>query len=245
MYDFNLTLRNLLDYCGVGSPCQIRWAHAVNTREALAKYCFSSSDRVHAVEGDISWWRGVLVMAHGPQPPQEANLTFKEWIEAVACLGKLAKLDFKDPRALLPCLTYLQKAKLEIPIFLNADVLLGPGGSLPLFGGEEFLKLCGEHYPAGILSLGWATGSSSDGGKKYTRGMISSMLALTNPIKTLITFPIRVNYLKASYEVVRLLLKKSNHTVTLWNGSDERVSLSLRNWLRESLDHGRFFCDYR
>ena len=37
---------------------------------------------------------------------------------------------------------------------MNADVLRGPGGSVPLFDAEAFVSTCKSH---GTLSLGWTT----------------------------------------------------------------------------------------
>jgi hypothetical protein len=46
-----------------------------------------------------------------------------------------------------------------VPLFLNADVLVGPRGKTPSFHGREvhnFIELC-KSVPNAVLSLGWTT----------------------------------------------------------------------------------------
>ena len=52
------------------------------------------------------------IMAHPPQT--ESDLTFKEWISRSASSQKGLKLDFKSPRAVEPCLSYLGEVELQV-----------------------------------------------------------------------------------------------------------------------------------
>jgi hypothetical protein len=94
------------------------------------------------------------------------------------------KLDFKMLAAVEPVLLFLRKqsdtverggqgrqlpwvasdasSSSSLPLlWLNADVLPGPGFSAeepgPVVDGDEFLRLCGAHFPNAVLSLGWTT----------------------------------------------------------------------------------------
>lgn len=85
------------------------------------------------------------------------------------------KLDFKDPDAVEPSLQYLQKRDFEerlftraaeeegtigsFQIWLNADILQGPGGRPPIFDADSFIALCRQYFPSAVLSVGWTIGT--------------------------------------------------------------------------------------
>ncbi|MBZ9572281.1 DUF2181 domain-containing protein [Patescibacteria group bacterium] len=224
-----------ISFFGVKSPWDIRWAHAVNNLERLEQYC--KSPKTMMIEGDISSRGENIVMAHDPN--QKADITFDIWIEKIATSKKGAKLDFKDPLAISYCLKKLQKLGLENPIFLNADILQGPGGRIPKFEPIEFIELCKKYYPKGILSIGWTTGYLPNA--KYTKHMIHEMFEIVKDFDYLITFPIRACYTRSSYSELQMLLQKLNHTLTIWNS--EPVSDDLKRWIKDNFDHCRAFYD--
>jgi len=228
-------MKHLLSFFRVESPWDIKWAHAVNNLERLEQHCNSSETMM--IEGDISLKEENVVMAHDSD--QEADITFDIWIEKIADSGKGAKLDFKDPLAVLYCLGKLQKIDLENPIFLNADILQGPGGWISKFEPIKFIGLCKKHYPKGILSLGWTTGYLPD--LKYTKDMVYQMLGIIKDFDYLITFPIRACYTKRSYAELQILTQKPTQTLTIWNY--EPVSADLKIWIKNSFNHHKTFCD--
>jgi len=103
------------------------------------------SDLVNAIESDIiiSSVTGEAVMAHPPST--HSDLSFEDFMEkciehnAASFNGgfgrpKHLKLDFKQLIAVKPCLTFLAKnreriALGDVTVWLNADVLPGPGTS--------------------------------------------------------------------------------------------------------------------
>lgn len=49
------------------------------------------------------------------------------------------------------------KKKARVPVWLNADVLQGPGGAEPTVDARDFVRLCTTVLPWAVLSLGWTT----------------------------------------------------------------------------------------
>jgi len=225
----------LISFFGVKSPWDIKWAHAVNNLERLEQYC--KSPEIMMIEGDISLRGENIVMAHDPS--QKADISFVTWIEKTAISKKGANLDFKDPLAVSYCLRKLQELDLENPIFLDAEILQGPGGQTSKFEPIEFIELCKKYYPKGILSTGWTTEHLPNA--KYTEDMIYQMLEIVKDFDCLITFPIRACYTKSSYSELQILLQKPNHTLTIWN--NEPVPDDLKSWIKNNFDHDKTFCD--
>ena len=71
------------------------------------------------------------------------------------------KVDFKHPVVVQQCLNMIRKsidkAPLKAPLWLNADVWKGPGGSAPRFAARSFIAQCRKTVPEASLSLGWTT----------------------------------------------------------------------------------------
>ena len=106
----------------------------------------------------------VAIMAHPPD--KTSDLTFAEFLSEVIAANsgqnkaKGIKLDFKDIESVEPCLKLLRKQarKIDFPVWLNADVLVGPGNSSTVpVDAERFLNLTQNYAPFATLSLGWTT----------------------------------------------------------------------------------------
>ena len=184
---------------------------------------------------------------HLPPPPfLSSNISLPDPFHTFSGI----KLDFKHPEAAESALKLVAAragpdGTLGIPVWLNADILQGPGGGAPKFSGQKFLQLCHKHYPKGRLSLGWATGIPwlfvwLQG---YTATMVDEMLELVKGAHTAdITFAVRGEFCPNSWPQLRRLLDgNANHTLTVWGGGgmDEWLLLWIeRNMgaLRASLD---------
>ena len=160
------------------------------------------------------------------------------------------KLDFKDDRAIESSFKTLDNLKervrishfiqmltgtndvffvcvlgqvFNIPVWLNGDILLGPGKSAqstpkPIDYGL-FLRLASQYFPTKTLSLGWTT--SPDGGD-YTASHINDMISVLKilEVDTRVTFPVRAILLReeaTAMEFRRLLTMNSGYTVTIWS----------------------------
>ncbi len=231
-------MNSVLSFFNVAMPWDVTWAHRVNSRAALKRYC--GSPDVMMIEGDISRSaaEGRMIMAHPPR--QESDLTFEAWIEGIAEARKGAKLDFKDPSVVETCLEKLREMDCgDLPVFLNADVLKGPGGPDSRFEPEGFVSVCNRLCPGGILSIGWTTGHAEGG--RYSGEMVDQMLKMREQVRGPVTFPARAYYIRDSWGELRRLIERPEDTLTLWNS--EAVEEDLKAWLRGEMDPGRTFYD--
>ncbi len=207
---------------GVGSynAQRVVWAHAVNNRELLKQAL--ADEEITMIEADIMIddEQKQPMMAHPPtilpdSPP------FEEWISEIlehnarqilTGQGKMKgiKLDFKMPTAVQPCLNILkekfqaqhQQQPQGFPIWLNADVLKGPGGQDSKFDFGTFVDLCQKAFPSFDLSLGWTTWIRFEEGLGYEDRMVDEMLEGCKKIKkgTHVTFAINGFYVKRSWK---------------------------------------------
>ncbi len=128
------------------------------------------------------------------------------------------------------------KAKFEI--WLNADILRGPGAVVDALGlnPHQFLQNC-KILPHAALSLGWTTGFdhfslfNSKDDKLYEHCYVDAMLAICNdpslvhPMQEL-TFPIRASLARESWHELERLVNLNSYTnpnrpqpsITLWTG---------------------------
>ena len=132
------------------------------------------------------------------------------------------KLDFKEADCVAPCLALLvahgvgmgvdnaatnQKEAAattalpgvstarSMPLWLNADVVCGPGGRDPI-PGQAFVRRCVAACPGATLSLGWThTGTPVLG---YTASMVSAMLRLCEDVPQHVTLAASAAHLFAS-----------------------------------------------
>jgi len=226
---------SLCKYLDVKNIGEVTWSHRTNSHELLMDAVQDA--RIHCIEGDIILdAAGVPVMAHPPQT--ESDVSFYTWITTIAEAGKGAKLDFKDPDAVLICLDFLREKKFSIPLLLNADILIGPGSDAVKFSAGKFIQQC-EPLQEAILSVGWT--SQCIPNAAYTESMVNEMIEVLNLSTQAVTFPIRIYYLEKSWDELQRLMRATNGTLTLWN--NEHVSESTREWIRENTDPEKTFYD--
>jgi hypothetical protein len=119
----------------------LKWAHATNSIEKLKAAL--ENDEINAIECDIMMGHGdyslmaVPILSH--PPIRQSDLTLSHFLSLVKLIGsdgrpilqKHIKLDFKEISALAPSLNQISDLHLTNPlsktIFLNADILPGPG----------------------------------------------------------------------------------------------------------------------
>lgn len=222
---------------GVVIPGDVRWSHAVNSKEKLNR--FLNKDNIHFIESDIRKSpSGVIIAAHSVD--DESDLTIEELLEKLKSSKQGIKLDFKDPDAFKESIGLIKSAGLSQPVILNADILQGNGANEPPFNAEEFIEICQREYPEGILSLGWTTKPDKD--LPYRIEEVDRMLKLIGDISN-ITFPVRACLLPNSMEQLKRLLDKDpSYTLSVWN--NESVDDELRDWIKEYTDPERTFYDF-
>jgi len=255
------------------------WYHAVNDQHKLNSVLASSAkqtqpkQQLYAIEADIiySEAKGQSVMGHPPQVDGELTLAsllqqldlavFQQLrststADATAC--NILKLDFKSMKALQSSMHDIKNYLKELPkylhqyVWINADILAGPGGSegedlQPKFDAVEFMELLtAETFPHTTLSIGWTT-SLNDISAPYTLDMIDEMITLLRryPNKN-ITFPIRATSFRTSWEALSRLYdndldKNKKWTLTLWwslTSDQHKLTKEDMNWIHELLESG-------
>jgi len=228
-------LQQQLDHLGVTRPGDVGWAHGANNQARLKTAL--ADPAVHYLEGDISLDdRGYAIMAH--PPATTSDLRFTDWLGAIVAAGKGAKLDFKSPAVVERCLDEANRqAAGRIPLMINADLVMGPGGQPPIFDPGRFLALHKSMLPQCILSPGWRVG---DNGISYSREMLGEMRDLLSTTRGPITLPFHAWYLFSSWPDVKWLLGRSSYTMTIWGRIDAPELLA---WLGKRTDPNRCFYD--
>jgi len=246
-----------------------RWAHAVNCEELLSSAL--ANERITMLEADVMHQpRGaavLLVMAHPPKVPPDA-MPFSVWLDRALAhnrsgsgRSKGIKLDFKSPSVVSPCLEALVARREEenlkrfsFPVWLNADVLTGPGGPPSEFDGPQFVEVCQRMMPEAVLSLGWTTGYPTTPADQegYSDSMVDAMLALCNGHvreHAHVTFPLHAWYAHQSWTRVERLLarqydaqnKALTTSITLW-GKEQESPMQWVEVVRKS-NQGRIHVD--
>ena len=123
------------------------------------------------------------------------------------------KLDFKEIECVAPCVDLLRATGFgdldpsgefrAVPLWLNADVVRGPGGREPI-AGADFVSTCVAACPNATLSLGWThTGTPVLG---YTTEMANAMRSSWNPFEAAATLAASAAHLFASANPARAAL---------------------------------------
>ncbi|XP_069818961.1 protein FAM151B [Dendropsophus ebraccatus] len=241
---------NILDYflskdrIKARDGIEILWEHATNSKEKLQKALQSD---VHMIEADILL-RGTgdkePIMAHPPATDSDINL--QEWLDKVSMSNKGIKLDFKSMEAVLPSMKILDTMRdnLHQPVWINADILLGPGGTLRV-DGTEFLQVVTSFFSDVTLSLGWTTAWHSDTPNEgYSWEMVREMENICKNLNQPVTFPVRAALVRQSWPQLQWLLQSSDrYSLTIWSGKDDIYPTEDLLYAREHSGKDRIFYD--
>jgi hypothetical protein len=173
------------------------------------------------------------------------------------------KIDFKDPGAVEECLLELKRRGNEVAemgsnfgIWLNSDILIGPGNNPCTFNPDHFIYLCKTHFPLGYLSLGWTTSKppplplhplSKEGEEEeeekgeggYSIRDVRRMLEVCkrHDLKE-VTFPVRTSLVRRSWKELSWLLRQSSgvsggYSLTVWRALSDHDDVPIFfNWLK-------------
>ena len=220
---------------GLERPGEVGWVHGANGSQALKAALLDP--RVHFIEGDISMVGDEIIMAH--PPIKESDLGFERWLDLTVAAGKGAKLDFKSPDAVAPCLSYAKRVAADrIPLCANADILAGPGGDPPIFNPEDFIDLCNKLLAQAFLSLGWTVEAGDRIG--YTEEMLAAMLEAPAGVGAAVSLCFHAAYLPNIWPRIEELLKQTDYTITVWGRVEDPALLS---WIRANTPSERCFYD--
>ncbi|KAM8866579.1 protein FAM151B isoform 1-T1 [Synchiropus picturatus] len=186
------------------------------------------------------------VMAHPPET--DSDVTLREWLDGVRGHHKGIKLDFKSLEAVAPSAVLLQHVSPEsgAPLWMNADVLPGPGApAVQPLEASAFLAALGK-LPAGVvLSLGWTSdwrpGTQNPG---YSWEMVQQMEELCRRLEHAVTFPVRAALLPQSLHQLSWLLQQSpRFSLTVWTCPTDDFWLQDLRPFREQVDVTKVYFD--
>ncbi|KAM4708020.1 protein FAM151B isoform 1-T2 [Discoglossus pictus] len=223
----------------------IIWIHAANSKSVLKEAIQSNA---HMIEADVLL-RGSghkePIMAHPPQT--DSDITLEEWLTDVSTTNKGIKLDFKSLEAVRPSMQILERIKTNIrqPVWINADILPGPGGKNKAVDAKEFLQTVTSFFPDVTLSLGWTTGWFPDKNNEgYSWEMVKEMEDICKVLNQPVTFPVRAALVRKSWDQLHWLLQTSDrYSLTIWAGKDDIYPLEDLLYIRNNSEKDRVFYD--
>ncbi|KAM8839492.1 protein FAM151A [Synchiropus picturatus] len=206
-----------------------KWFHRANSKEEMNKALESDA---MILEADVTLEgygtpneKPVPIMAHPPSI--YSNNTLDEWLDAVLSSRKGVKLDFKALKSVGLSLDLLrqknQSRGINRPVWLNADILVGPNvpSYMPTVNGTRFLQLIQEKFPDVTLSTGWMVGYAPPFfTNSYSRAMVEDMYNMVKDLPQMVTFPVHALLVRKGWQHISWLLSQSSRfSLTLWQGS--------------------------
>jgi len=210
---------------------KVTWAHAVNSERALNKTL--NDDTIMMIEADVRMGlikgltKKVPVMKHNEET--QANITLERFLQLITKADKKKglKLDFKETDAFMNSLTILSEKKPLFPLWINADIIKGPGGTQPN------VTLIKEHMtklPLGVVfSLGWTTGKAMykvPYDKEAMDNMLQELTSLGIGAYN-ITFPVRA-VSAAESNITYVLENNDSRTLTIWSAPDDTEFVNVK-----------------
>ncbi|XP_042344598.1 protein FAM151B [Plectropomus leopardus] len=224
---------------------EVRWSHAANSASRLTD---ALSGPTHMIEADIIIRGGdpkEPIMAHPPDT--DSDITLREWLEGVKAYNKGIKLDFKSLEAVSPSVALLDEVLAEPsrPVWINADILCGPGGQARPLEPQAFLSAVTALPTHTVLSLGWTTGwTAGTDNAGYSWDMVHAMEDTCRDLKHPVTFPVRAALLAQSFSQLSWLLQQSDrYTLTVWTGQKDEFTLQDLLPYRKEFDISRIYYD--
>ncbi|XP_046697981.1 protein FAM151B isoform X2 [Silurus meridionalis] len=240
------TLAYFLQKGSIKEPnaADIQWYHAANSKHKITE---ALRDRTQMIEADVLL-RGrdpkEPVMAHPPH--DDSDITLREWLEMVGNSDKGIKLDFKSLDAVVESMALLDKVRhrLKGPVWLNADILPGPGGTATPLDAQAFLQAVATKE-GDTLSLGWTTGwSPNKDNPGYSWEMVQQMEEVCKNLTQQVTFPVRAALLPQSFFQFQWLLRQSDrYTLTIWTGQSDVLNVEDLLPYRQSFSKSRIYYD--
>ncbi|NXL96249.1 F151B protein, partial [Alectura lathami] len=149
------------------------------------------------------------VMAHPPET--DSDITLQEWLGEIVNTDKGIKLDFKSLGAVQPSLELLQVVAqcLRRPVWINADILPGPGGSSAVVDAGGFLGTVTSSFPSVTLSLGNLCNQTILV-VGYDWVMVKEMAQVCRTLSQPVTFPVRAALVRQSMPELCWLMEQSD-----------------------------------
>ncbi|XP_039285236.1 protein FAM151B isoform X2 [Nilaparvata lugens] len=237
---------------------RVTWAHAVNSR---AKLNASLNDDSMMIEADILMGQldgsppgtnPIPIMGHPPQTT--SDLSLEEFLTTILKSGKHKgiKLDFKSKEVFASSENIveevLNKPEADFPVWINADVLPGPGNSpvVPV-DADYFVRTVVKKFPSAMLSVGWTTFINNQI-EPYTHHDIGNMTDVLsrNSVIQPVTFPVRAALAAKSGALLTNLVRSSipGTSLTIYNSnSSDKVDMAALRDLIHDLGKDKVYLD--
>ncbi|NXA04564.1 F151B protein, partial [Sapayoa aenigma] len=173
------------------------------------------------------------ILAHPPDT--DSDITLQEWLAQMVDTNKGIKLDFKSPDALGPSLELLGRVERRLgrPVWINGDVLAGPGGGRAALDARGLLGAVTAAFPdlcAVPAGYGWA--AVRGGGRLCRR--------LSQPV----SLGGRAALVPRSLpELGGVLQQSDRYSLTVWTGKEDIYSVEDLLQIRENFDKSRVYYD--
>ena len=206
-----------------------RWAHSVCSKKELEAAL--QDDSITAIETDLIWSTSQSAVVHAHPPQTTSDLAFDAFMDAVTTSPqrKHIKLDFKSADVVQPVVWGLEKYYCKAlqargqHVWLNADVLVGPGSSECGFDADGFVQACVRHRAFSSLSLGWTVDVGL--GHSYSVDHVAALRALLQRHKLLgdprLAISANLRMALRSSGPLRRLLDECRGELLLWTGVGE------------------------
>ncbi|KAG8303058.1 hypothetical protein J6590_018519 [Homalodisca vitripennis] len=175
----------------------------------------------------------LAVMGH--PPTTVSDLSLEQFLDTVLQRrrGKGIKLDFKTTAAFRASENileqFLARAEVNFPVWVNADILRGPG----IGPGKEvvdphyFLRTCVTKFPLATISAGWAVNPNSSQTLSYSSAHIDEMTSvlMDSHVVYPVTFPVHAGIAANSLDTLTSLVHSSTvgTSLTLWAGEGQYI----------------------
>ncbi|NXL38067.1 F151B protein, partial [Glaucidium brasilianum] len=172
------------------------------------------------------------IMAHPPET--DSDNTLQEWLKEIVSTNKGIKLDFKSLEAVRPSLQLLDHVKqhLRQPVWINADILLGPNGRNSVVDAKGFLDTVTSFFPNMVFVVG------------YDWMMVKEMAQICSALPQRVTFPVRAALVRQSISELCWLMQQSDrYSLTVWTGKEDVYSVEDLLYIRENFDKSRVYYD--
>ena len=206
-----------------------RWAHSVCSKSELEAAL--QDDSITAIETDLIWSTSQSAVVHAHPPQTTSDLAFDAFMDAVTTspARKHLKLDFKSQDVVQPVIWGMEKYYARAlqargqHVWLNADVLIGPGCSECAFDADGFVQSCVRHRAFSSLSLGWTVDVGL--GHGYSVDHVAALRSLLQRHKLLgnprLAISANLRMALRNSEPLRRLLDECRGELLLWTGVGE------------------------
>lgn len=237
---------------------QVTWAHAVNSRAKLNASLNDNSMMIEAdilmgqLEGSPPGTNPIPIMGHPPQTT--SDLSLEEFLTTILKSGKHKgmKLDFKSKEVFASSENIveeiLNKPEADFPVWINADVLHGPGNSpVAPVDADYFVSTVVKKFPTAMLSVGWTTfiNAQIEPYTHYDIGNMTDVLSRNSVIQP-VTFPVRAALAAQSGQLLANLVRSSipGTSLTIYNSnSSDKVDMAALRSLIHDLGKDKVYLD--